>query len=136
MVIRFIKNHFWKFVLFSFIGFCAFLIDWAFFNLFYKLTTRFIFSRINSAILSMIFNFSINRNVTFSARGHSVKKQIKKWLAVYSIALFANVTFGKFILILFGETLMTANIAFLLGILIAIPISFLGSLLWVFRKSN
>lgn len=130
----FIINHFWKFVFFCFVGFCAFLIDWGFFNVFYKISSWFVFSRTASAMISMVFNFNVNRNITFSARGHSVKKQIIRWLIIYFVALLVNVGIGKIVLTILGENLLNANIAFFCGIALAIPISFLGSLLWVFKK--
>jgi putative flippase GtrA len=134
MIKKFIKNNFWKFIIFCFVGFCAFLIDWGIFNIFYYLGLGFIVSITFSWLGSMIFNFTINRNVTFSARNKKIKNQIFKWLVVYFIAFLARVGLGKSIFILFEETVLIANIAFFAGIAIAIPISFLGSLLWVFKK--
>jgi len=136
MMILFIKKHFWKFMMFCLVGVGAFLIDWVFFNLFYLIHIEFIFSRVFAAGISMIFNFSVNRNLTFSARGSAVKKQVTKWLTVYLIAIFMNIAVGKLILLLLGESTLNANIAYLVGTSIAIPISFLGSLLWVFRKER
>tara|TARA_Y100000310_G_C20599268_1_gene772136 strand:+ start:892 stop:1302 length:411 start_codon:yes stop_codon:yes gene_type:complete len=136
MVIKFIRNHFWKFVFFCLVGVTAFFIDWAFFNLFYRISSLFVFSRTISAGISMIFNFNINRNITFKARGGLIKKQITRWFTVYFIAFLANVIVGKIVLITLGENLLNANIAFFAGVIVAIPISFLGSLLWAFRKSD
>jgi len=136
MIINFVKKHFWKFFIFCFVGFCAFLIDWSFFNLFYKIGVGFVSSRFCSAIISMIFNFNINKNITFKAKGHSVKKQIIRWLIVYSIAILINISVGKIVLNMLGENLLNVNIAYFAGIAIAIPISFLGSLLWVFKKKE
>jgi len=136
MIIKFIKNHFWRFNFFCIIGLTAFLIDWGFFNLFYKITSWFIFSMTLGTIISMIFNFNINRNITFKARGHCIKKQIIRWLIVYIIAFLTRVFSGKLILFLIGESILTANIAFLTGVIIAIPISFFGSLFWAFKKTK
>ncbi len=129
-------KNFWKFICFCFVGFCAFLIDWSFFNIFYKINMGFVFSRTISAIISMIFNFNVNRNFTFSARGHSVKKQAFRWIIVYLIALLINVGVGKLVLVILGESLLNVNIAFFCGVALAIPISFFGSLLWVFKKKE
>ena len=64
----FIIEHFNRFICFCFVGFGAFLIDWIFFNAFYRVGIQFVFSRASSAIISTIFNFNINRHFTFRAR--------------------------------------------------------------------
>ena len=130
----FIINNFFKFLFFGFIGFCAFLIDWSFFNLFYRISSMFVFSKTISAGISMIFNFNINRNITFKAKEGVIKKQVTRWLIVYLVAFLANVTTGKIVLTILGESILNANIAFFAGVIIAIPISFLGSLLWAFKR--
>lgn len=135
MIKRFIKNHFLKFTIFSFVGFGAFLIDWMFFNLIYKVSSWFIFSLSIGWIISMIFNFTMNRNITFSAKGFSIKKQVSRWLLVYFIAFLTRAGSGTLILYFIGENTLNVNIAFFSGLAISIPISFLGSLLWVFKKS-
>tara|TARA_Y100000310_G_C20610832_1_gene777901 strand:+ start:609 stop:1022 length:414 start_codon:yes stop_codon:yes gene_type:complete len=136
MLIKFIKNHFVKFTIFSFVGLCAFVIDWLFFNLFYKIGSGFILALFIGWIVSMTFNFTLNRNLTFSARGFSIRKQAFKWLIIYFIAFLARTGLGKFILLIIGENPLTANIAFFAGLIVSIPISFLGSLLWVFKKEQ
>ncbi len=127
-------NHFKKFVIFCFVGFGAFLISWIFFNIIYKISSRFVFSMIISAIISMIFNFNVNRNLTFSARGHSIKKQVIRWLIVYVVSISINISVAKLVLLALGESLLNVNIAFLAGVAVGIPIGFLGSLLWAFKK--
>jgi len=127
-------KNFRKFVIFCFVGFCSFLIDWTFFNIFYKISSWFIFSIVIATVISMIFNFIMNRNFTFKARGYSIKKQIPRWLVVYFITLLSRIISGKCIIIVLGENLLNANIAYFVGIALAIPISFLGSLLWAFKK--
>ena len=123
-----------RFFFFCFIGGISFLIDWSFFNLFYHLSKNFLLSVTLSAMISMVFNFSVNRNVTFSARGHSVKKQIFRWLIIYLIAFLVRIGVGNIILLCFEENILIVNIAYIIGIIVAIPISFLGSLLWAFKK--
>ena len=130
----FIIEHYHRFICFSFVGFGAFLIDWIFFNAFYRGGIEFVFSRFFSALISMVFNFGVNRNFTFRAREHPIKKQIFRWIIVYSIAILANVIVGKLVLNSLGENILNANIAYFAGILVAIPIAFLGSLLWAFKK--
>lgn len=135
MIINFAKNNFRKFIVFGFVGVGAFIIDWVSFNLFYRISSWFILSLSLGWIISMIFNFTINRNITFSARSFSIRKQAFRWLIVYFIAFLARAGLGKSILFLIGESPLNANIAFLAGIFVSIPISFLGSLLWAFKKN-
>jgi len=125
-----------KFIIFCMVGFGAFLIDWSFFNLFYWLGLGFVISVTLGTGISMIFNFSINRNFTFGARGFMISRQILRWLSVYFFAFLSRVAFGKLILTIVPETALTANLAYLAGIAIAIPIDFLGSLLWAFKKED
>jgi putative flippase GtrA len=46
----------------------------------------------------------------------------------------ANVLVGKGVLLLLNDSLLSANIAAIAGLAVSIPISFLGSMLWVFKK--
>ena len=130
------KGNIKKFIIFGLVGAGATLIDWIVFNIIYSFTTFFIFSRIGSTLISMIFNFSMNRNITFSAQGGSIRKQLFKWIIVYVISISANITVGKIVLELLGESLLNANIAFVVGTAIAIPISFFGSMIWAFKKKK
>jgi putative flippase GtrA len=130
-----VKN-FLRFVFFCFVGGASFLIDWSLFNLFYKFGADFLIAITLSTALSMIFNFSVNRNITFSAKGKSVRKQIFRWLIIYLVAFLVRVGSGKLIILYFGENLLMVNIAFMIGVGFAIPISFLGSLLWAFKKEK
>jgi putative flippase GtrA len=134
MIFKFIKNHFQKFMIFGIVGFLSFLIDWAFFNIFYSFDLGFLISRIFSAMVAMVFNFNINRNITFKARHTPVKSQISKWLVIYSVGIGLNTLVGKLVIISLGEGLLNANIAFFSGLLVSIPICFLGSLFWAFKK--
>lgn len=136
MVSNFFEIHFKKFIIFSLVGVCAFIVDWLVFNLFYKISSRFLFSLSLGWIISMILNFTINRNITFSARNFSIRKQAFRWLIVYFIAFLARAGVGKLVLLLLGENPLNVNFAFFAGIIISIPISFLGSLLWAFKKNS
>ena len=129
-------KHFLRFGFFCFIGGASFLIDWSFFNFFYNFGISFVVAVTLSFCISMIFNFSVNRNITFSARGQRVRRQIYRWLIIYFIAFLIRVGSGKVILILLGESLFVANIAFIIGVVLAIPVSFFGSLLWAFKKEE
>lgn len=130
----FIIGNFGKFIRFCLIGFGAFLIDWIFFNAFYNVNIGFVFSRVTAAIISTIFNFNSNRLFTFRATAHSIKKQLFRWVIVYAISISASVITGKIVLDILGENVLNANIAYFAGILVAIPIAFLGSLFYAFKK--
>ena len=78
----------------------------------------------------------MNRNVTFSARGHPVKKQMVRFFIVYIVAIGVNFMTALILKNLLGVGMLQENIAAIGGIAISIPISFLGSLLWVFKKDK
>lgn len=123
-----------KFIAFGLVGAGAFVIDWGFFNMFYFLTKIFILSIGIGWIGSMVFNFTTNRNITFSAKGHPIPKQIIKWTIIYTMAFLARIGTGKLVLMILEENPFNANIAYFAGVIVMIPISFFGSLLWVFKK--
>ncbi|MCA9487457.1 MAG: GtrA family protein [Nanoarchaeota archaeon] len=123
-----------KVVLFGVTGGIATLIDLAFFNLFFKLTSVFVLSRILGILISIIFNFNFNRNVTFRAKDGSIGKQGIKFLVLYGISMSLNVLVSKGAYSLMEPSTLSANIAAVLGLAISIPVSFFGALFWVFRK--
>lgn len=134
-LLKIIKNKtFHKIILFCMTGGIATLIDLAFFNLFFIASSLFILSRIGGILISMIFNFSFNRNVTFKAKNKKARHQLWKFLILYGISMTANVLVGKFVIFLLDGSLISANIAAISGLAISIPISFLGSMFWVFKK--
>ncbi|MBR9705267.1 hypothetical protein GOV12_07680, partial [Candidatus Pacearchaeota archaeon] len=125
------------------------LIHLIIFNVFFKLfnlsfnsnllifgaSFNFIFAFILGTAGSMVYNFSINRNITFSAKHTSASRQAPKYLIVYALSIGFNFIISIIILNLLGsETTLNANIASLAGIIAAIPVSFLGSLFWTFKK--
>ena len=124
-----------KFIVFCFVVGASAVVDLAFFNLAFFVGISFIFARIFGVLVSMIFNFSMNRNVSFSARGRSVRGQIPKYLVVYAVSSTINVLAGFLAVSLLGPGVIQANIASVIGIVVAIPFSFLGLLLWAFRKN-
>ena len=124
-----------KFIVFCVIGAGACLMDWIFFNIFYSFGFGFIVSIGLAWIISMTFNFTTNRKVTFSASKFSIRGQLPKWLFIYFIAFLARVIIGEWIIRVIGESSLNANIAFLAGLLVSVPTSFFGSL-WVFKKKN
>lgn len=94
----------------------------------------FVLSRIGGIATSMTFNFTFNRNVTFKAKNKKTQHQIWKFVILYGISMSSNVLLGKFVLSLLNESILSANIAALSGLAISIPLSFLGSMFWVFKK--
>jgi len=125
-----------KFIVFCLVGGTAALIDLLFFNLFFFVYSNFILSRILSISIAIIYNFFMNRNITFSAKRYSLKKQIFKYIFVYILAGIINLLVGITLINLFGEGVVQANIAAVAGIIISIPFSFFGSLLWVFKNER
>lgn len=123
-----------KIFFFGATGGIATLIDLLFFNLFFIISSMFVLSRILGILISMIFNFTSNRNITFNARKGKVPNQAIKFLILYGISMGANVLTGKFILSLLEESLFSANIAAISGLAVSIPISFFGLMFWVFKK--
>jgi putative flippase GtrA len=123
-----------KIFFFGATGGIATLIDLLFFNLFFIISSMFVLSRILGILISMIFNFTSNRNITFNARKGKVPNQAIKFLILYGISMGANVLTGKFILSLLEESLFSANIAAISGLAVSIPISFFGLMFWVFKE--
>jgi len=135
LIKKIIKHHLTKKIFFFCLtGGIATLIDMLFFNIFFATTSMFVLSRIGGIGFSMIFNFISNRNITFKAKNKKAHHQIWKFIIVYAISMSANVLVGKSVLLLLNGSLISANIAAISGILVSIPISFLGSMFWVFKK--
>ncbi len=129
-----ISNLSRKIFFFGITGGIATLIDLAFFNLFFILSSAFVLSRIGGIIVSILFNFTSNRNLTFKARKGKIHKQITKFLILYAVSMGANVLTGKIVLSLLNDSLLSANIAAISGLIVSIPISFLGLIFWVFKE--
>ena len=138
-------NDLLKFISFCFIGITSnFLIDLGIFNLLmyllsfnlvvYGVSTNFILSTIIAMSISLIYSFIMNRNITFSAERGSIKKHFLRYIVVYSLTILINFLVSFFVIRLLGESISNNNLARISGILIAIPVSFFGSLLWVFKK--
>jgi len=128
------KENLNKFLRFGAVGVCAFLIDWGVFNFLFQITKYFLFSLGFAWVLSLTFNFIINRNYTFSAQKDPAGKQLLRWLLLHAIAFSARAGIGKGILEILGGGTVNANIAFVSGLIVSIPITFLGSMFWVFKK--
>jgi putative flippase GtrA len=123
-----------KIFFFGLTGGIATLIDLAFFNLFFILSSAFVLSRIGGILISILFNFTSNRNITFKAKKEKIPKQMLKFLVLYGISMGANVLTGKIVLSLLNDSLFSANIAAISGLIVSIPISFLGLMFWVFKE--
>ena len=84
------KTYF-RFIFFCFVGVVSTLIHFLVFNFFrFSINLTFSASLIIAIIIAIIFNFSVNRNITFSAGGYSLKKQILKYLTIYGTSSLAN----------------------------------------------
>ena len=124
-----------KFVVFCVVGGASAVVDLAFFNLAFFVGVGFILARVFGVLVSLGFNFYLNRGVSFSARGGSVRGQVLKYLVVYAVSSTVNVGVGYLAVTLLGPGAIQANIASVIGIVVAIPFSFFGLLLWAFKKS-
>ena len=116
------------------VGGLAFIIDIGFVNLFFFLGLEFPVARTLSISLALIFNFFVNRNVTFKAQHTSAKKQVLPFVVVYIIANLVNLFSSIAIVNLAGANVISINWASFIGTAVSIPFSFLGSLIWTFKK--
>jgi len=142
---------FWKFVVFCFVGGTSALIHFTIYVLFFEYILKslinvnilifgasinHIIAYIMGVAVSIVYNFSMNRNITFNAKHERVKKQLPKYLSVYAISIGVGFVVSIVIINFIGENGINPLIATAAGILASIPISFLGSLLWTFRKNR
>lgn len=124
-----------KFILFCFAGGIGALTEIVFFNLFFLFSVFFI-SKFFALVFALSINFSINRNLTFSAKNERRRKQIPRYVLLYSFSTIINYFFSVFLNSILGGGLFYANLSVIAGILIGIPINFFGSLYWVFKIKN
>ncbi len=123
-------------ITFAIVGGIATIIDFLFFNLVFWMTTLFIFSRIIGILISMVWNFLANRQITFKATEEDPKKQLFKYIIVYGIAMGANIFIGWIAFQILGPGQLNANIAAALGLIVSIPTTFFGLKLWAFKKKG
>lgn len=123
-----------KVILFGTTGGIATIIDIIFFNIIFISSSMFVLSRIGGIFISMIFNFTLNRNITFKAKNKKISPQAIKFLILYFISMSANVITGKIVLSFLDKSVISANIAAISGLTVSIPLSFLGLMFWVFKK--
>ncbi|MDP3027343.1 MAG: GtrA family protein [Nanoarchaeota archaeon] len=137
MVVESIKRYYLKFIIFCFVGASSALVYMLFFNIFrFWLKFSFILALFFGVLFSIVYNFSMNRNITFSAKHQSIKKQLIKYVLVYAISTGVNITSAWIMNLILGGGVLRENIAAIAGIILSIPFSFLGSLLWVFKKQT
>ena len=119
---RFIKyKKYFRFLFFCFVGVISTLLHFLIFNFFrFWITLSFISSLLFAIGLSMIFNFSMNRNITFSARGHSIKKQLPRYLLVYATSMSGNFFTALFIKNILGKGFLQENLALLTGLVVSV----------------
>jgi putative flippase GtrA len=134
------RSNFWKFVSFCFVGGIAFLIDFAVFN-----TSAYFLgnaplmpqlSRVLGIAISMIWNFSMNRSMTFKAKEGKIKSQLAKWLIVYGVTSVINIIIFSIMIGIIGNSFWDRNIAFVLGTGITLVLNFIGSFFWTFKKEE
>ncbi len=129
-----------KFIIFCFVGGIATLIDFIVFNLFaYILGDGLLIPQISRVLgigISMVWNFTMNRNITFKAREGKIRFQLPKWLTVYGITALINLIIFTLIINQTGNSLIGRNIAFIFGTVVSIILNFLGSLFWTFKNRN
>jgi putative flippase GtrA len=145
------KKDIKRFIVFCFVGGTSALIHFLTFSLFYYLILNYfiktdillfgasikdIISYIMGVIVSISYNFPMNRHITFSAGNEPVKKQLPKYIVVYALSIGTGFLVNLFIINLIGETGINSLIATACGILFSIPVSFLGSLLWTFKNKR
>ncbi len=143
------KNKIWGFVVFCFVGGTSALIHLLVLYLFYDFILKsflksdliifgasiyYILSYIIAMTTSVLYNFTMNRNVTFSAKHEPVRKQIPRYLVVYTISIATGFIVSLIVLNIIVENTLNALIATFFGVLLSVPISFFGSLMWTFKN--
>jgi len=129
-------KNFWKFVCFCFVGGTSALVGITAFNIFFWFGLEFVLSQILALPIAIIYNFFMNRNITFSSRKSSLKKQIPRWIVIYGISIGIQLLISVLVVNALGENTLNANIAVICGVAVSIPIRFFGSLLWAFKKES
>jgi len=128
-------NTFIKFMKFCFVGLTSALLSLVVFNILFYYGSNFTVSLIFGILFSIMYNFIMNREVTFSSRS-KLRKQIFRYGIVYIISQGINFLVSTIMVLLIGKETVYANFSVLIGIAVSIPFSFLGHLLWTFRKER
>jgi putative flippase GtrA len=132
---EFTEGYFKKFLMFCFVGATSALIHLIIFNFFrFWVEISFFISLVFAISISIVYNFFMNRNITFSAKCHPIKKQLPRYIIVYGLSIGTNIITALTIKTILGIGVLQENIAAIGGIALSIPVSFLGSLFWTFKK--
>jgi putative flippase GtrA len=123
-----------KFILFCSVGGTGVLIETLILNILLFFNASFSISKSLALFSSVSFVFFTNRRITFSANNLKINHQIPKFIIVYSLAILVNFSISLLVKIYLGGGLLESNVASFMGIICALPISFLGSNFWVFKK--
>lgn len=118
---------------FLFVGGIATLIDIIMFNIYFILSNLFVISRTGAIATSMIWNFIMNKKFTFNSQG-KISSELIRWLIVYIVSMSSNILISSLTYLIIGPGTIEANIAIILGLIISIPIAYLGSKYWVFTN--
>lgn len=125
-----------KFAVFCFVGAASLLVDLTAFNIFLNAgVNRFVCGALG-IFFALVFNFFINRNITFSATEHPIIKQAPRYMAVYFTSNLVNLIVRTAMLYVLGKGVIMGNLAIIIGTVASIPISFFGLLLWAFKNKN
>ena len=124
------------FFVFCFVGATSALLSIIIFNILLFFGLSFIVSLLIGILSSIVYNFLMNRNLTFTAKETPVKKQIGKYGVVYAVSKGLNLGVSFLVSLFLGPGLIQSNIAVIVGIAVSIPFSFFGSLLWAFKKKG
>jgi len=131
------RNLLKQIITFGIVGGIATVIDFIFFNLIFLMTSLFVYSRVIGIFMSMIWNFMMNRTVTFKAQEGKIKGQLVKYLIVYGISMGSNVLVSWFVYVyMLSPGQLNANIAAVFALCVSIPLAFIGSKLWAFKTSK
>lgn len=130
------KEKFWKFIKFGFVGGTSALLGWIIFNIFFWFGLNFVLCVLLSMLFATTYNFIMNRNITFKAKKIPIKDQLGKYGIVYLVSQGVNLLVSVLMRHLLGEGVLQANISVITGTLTAVPVSFFGSLLWVFKNKT
>ncbi len=123
-----------KFIAFCIVGVSAALVDLGIFNILFNLNIYFVLCRILAIGSAWTYVFTVNRNFTFNSKERIIKKQVSKFVIIYLSAMTINVLVSYLVIRITGENVLNGNIASVIGIIAVIPITFLGSMFWVFKN--
>jgi putative flippase GtrA len=99
-----------KFTLFCIVGATAAIVDLGVFNLLFYYNIYFVLCRVLAIGAAWIY------------------------VVIYLVAMLTNVLISYSVVNLLGENTLNGNIASISGIVFVIPITFFGSMLWVFQN--